>query len=65
MGSLRSPRICSIHPDWVSVRMLMDRHPERCGRWSAMATLSPIRPIWAVWQPHTYRRTKALLGCLG
>jgi hypothetical protein len=27
----------------------MDRHPERCGRWSAMATLSPIRPIWAVW----------------
>jgi hypothetical protein len=27
----------------------MDRHPERCGRWSAMATLSPIRPIWALW----------------
>jgi UDP-N-acetylmuramate--alanine ligase len=27
------------------------------------------RPIWAVWQPHTYRRTKALLdgfaGCFG
>ena len=31
------------------MRLPMDRHPERCGRWSAMATISPIRKIWAVW----------------